>query len=87
MSDTATNIQNAVTIGSDLAVIASPIVSVYNPAAGAALALLAPVVSNFILTETQIILNLRTDMSKEDMIKALEASKSGTWNIKPLETV
>ena len=81
----AANITNGVTIASSLATLAGPIVSLYNPAAGAALTLLAPVVSNFVLTETQVIVNLRTDMSKEDMIKALQESKSASWDVKPLE--
>lgn len=86
MSDILDGIKAGITITNEMATIAAPIVSVYNPAAGAALALLAPVVSNFILSETQVIVNLRTDMTKDEMIKALQGSKSETWDVKPLET-
>lgn len=85
MSDLATNIQNGVTLAGDAAVIAAPVVAIYNPAVGAALGILAPVVENFILTETQMLMNLKADMTKDDMVKALEASKSAHWNIKPLD--
>jgi hypothetical protein len=80
------NIIQTVTVLGDAAVIAAPIVGVYNPAAGAALQIFAPLVENFILSETQIVMNLKKDTSKEDMIKLLQASMSANWNIKPLET-
>ena len=74
---------NAVTIEASLAQAAAPLVGVYNPAAGALLAMLAPalgpLVSNFILSETQVIVNLNSGMSRDDMIKALQASKSVNW--------
>ena len=79
-------ITQTVTVLGDAAVIAAPIVGLYNPAAGAALQIFAPVVENFILSETQIIMNLKKDTSKDDMIKLLQASMSANWNIKPLET-
>lgn len=85
MTDLATNIQNGVALAGDAAVIAAPIVSIYNPAVGAALGILAPVVENFILTETQMLMNLKQDMTKDDMIKALEASKSAHWGVEPLD--
>jgi hypothetical protein len=78
-----TVLANAVTIESSLAQAAAPIVGVYNPAAGALLATLAPtlgpLISSFILTETQVIVNLNSGMSRADMIKALQASKSVSW--------
>lgn len=86
MSDALTTLENGITVTSQLAQAAAPIVSIYNPAAGAALSILAPVVSSFILTETQMILNLKQEMTKEEVIKALEVSKSANWGIKPLET-
>lgn len=87
MSESTLNtLANTVTVTSQLAQAAAPIVSIYNPAAGAALSILAPVVSSFILTETQMILNLKKDMSYEEVISALEKSKSINWGIKPLET-
>lgn len=85
MSGLGTTIQNGVTLAGDAAIIAAPVVAIYNPAVGAALATLAPVVENFILTETQVLMNLKADMTKDDMVKALQASKSANWNIKPLE--
>lgn len=86
MSDALTTLENGITVTSQLAQAAAPIVSLYNPAAGAALSILAPVVSSFILSETQMILNLKQEMTKEEVMKALEASKSANWGIKPLET-
>lgn len=79
------NIENGIAITGDLAKAAAPIVSVYNPAAGAALAVLAPVVEQFLISETQILLELKKGMTREDMIEALKASTSDHWNIKPLE--
>jgi hypothetical protein len=38
---------------------------------------LAPVAEQLVMDGTKYIVNLRTNMSTEDMIKALEASKSG----------
>lgn len=86
MSELGTALVNGITLTSQLAQAAAPIVSIYNPAAGAALATLSPIVSSFILTETQIILNLKKDMTKEEVIKALEESKSSNWGITALET-
>jgi len=85
MSDLSANIQNGVAVASSLATVAAPIVAIYNPAAGAALSILAPVVSNFILSESQILITLNTEMTKEEMIKALQESKSINWGITPLE--
>ena len=80
-------ITQTVTILGDAAVVAAPIVSIYNPAAGAALQMFAPLVENFILSETQIVMNLKKDTSKDDMIKLLQASMSTNWDIKPLQTL
>lgn len=83
VSQVGASLANAVTITAELAQVAAPIVAVYNPAAGALLATLAPtlgpVVSGFVLTETQIIVNLNKDMTRDEMIKALQESKSINW--------
>jgi hypothetical protein len=83
---TGDNIITGVTILGDAATIAAPAISVYNPAVGAALQIFGPLVENFIISETQVIMNLKKDTSKEDMIKLLQSSMSANWGIKPLET-
>ena len=80
------NIIQGVTIVGSAAAMAAPVVSVYNPAVGAALQIFGPLVENFVISETQVIMNLKKDTSKEDMIKLLNESMSVNWNIKPLET-
>ena len=87
MSDTAQiaeAIKTGVTITGELAAVAAPIVSIYNPAAGAALATLAPVITSFALTQSQILLNLNTEMTREEVIEALKKSKSANWNLTSL---
>ena len=87
MSDTAQvteAIKTSVTIAGELAAVAAPIVSIYNPAAGAALATLAPVITSFALTRSQILLNLNTEMTQEEVIEALKKSKSANWNLTSL---
>lgn len=83
IQEVGTNIAAAVTVTSQAAQVAAPIVSIYNPAAGALLATLAPmlgpIISNFIISETQIIVNWNNDITKEDMIKILTESKSANW--------
>jgi hypothetical protein len=82
-----TNIANGVTITSAMAQQAAPIVSLYNPGAGALLAtlapLLGPIVADFVLTETDVFVRLNGNMSKEDMIKTLRESKSAMWGDMP----
>jgi hypothetical protein len=68
-----------VTILGTAAQAAAPIVGIYNPAAGAALGLLAPLAEKFILTELGTMVIWKTDMTKEQMIEALNASKSAMW--------
>jgi hypothetical protein len=84
MSDeTFTNIMNGIKTGTEVlstaAQVAAPIVSVFNPAAGAAMAVLAPVAEKFIVTETGVLILWKTDMTKDEMIAALNASKSELW--------
>jgi len=87
IQEVGTNIATGVTITSEMAQAAAPIVSLYNPGAGALLATLAPmlgpIVSSFVLTETGVFVNLKSSMTKDDMIKALEASKSAGWGVMP----
>lgn len=82
-----TGIQNGVTVASSLAAAAAPLVSVYNPAAGAALTILAPVVSEFVINQTQILITLNTDMTDEELKAALLKVKSANWGISALETL
>ena len=50
-------ITQTVTVLGDAAVIAAPIVGLYNPAAGAALQIFAPIVENFILSAKAPVIN------------------------------
>lgn len=79
MSDLVTDIQTGVTVSASLAEAVAPIVAIYNPGAGAAMQLLAPVAEQFILRGVQLVVDFKKDMSTDDMIKALEASKSVNW--------
>lgn len=79
------NVQDGILITGELAKAAAPIVSVYNPAAGAALAVLAPVVEQFLLSETQMLVTLKQNMTREQVMQALKDSTSDHWNVKPLE--
>lgn len=74
-----TNINRGVSIAASAAQVAAPIVAIYNPAAGAALATLAPVAERFIVNGNQMIIDLRTDMTPEELSAALTASRSGSW--------
>lgn len=89
ITNVGNNVANTVTLTSQLAQVAAPIVSIYNPAAGALLssiaATLGPIISSFIVSETEIIVKWNTDMSKDEMIKVLEASKSANWG--PVEPI
>lgn len=77
---TSEEIKNGVEIASEVAQSAAPIVSIYNPAAGAALSILAPIAEKFLINELGIIAIWKKDMTKEEMIKALEQSKSEFWH-------
>jgi len=72
-------VKTGATVLSDAAQIAAPIVSMYNPAAGLALSALAPVAEKFIMTEAGAIIIWKTNMTKDEMIAALNASKSINW--------
>ena len=84
--ENAQKVQNGVQVAAGLAQAVAPIVSIYNPAVGAALAAFAPVVSEFILTETQVIMNLQKDMTKDEMVAALQQMKGSLQALPPLET-
>lgn len=79
------NIQDGIVLTGETAKIAAPIVAMYNPAAGAALAVLAPVVERFLLSETQMLIELRQNMTREQVAEALRNSTSDHWGFKPLE--
>jgi hypothetical protein len=61
-------------------------VGLFNPAFGALLAEFGPVAESWVIKETSILMNINTSMTKEQLIDALEKSKSATWDVKPLET-
>jgi hypothetical protein len=83
IQEVGTNIATAVTITSQAAQVAAPIVAIYNPAAGALLQTLAPmlgpIVSSFVISETGILVNWNNKLTKEEMIKILTESKSVNW--------
>ena len=72
-------VKTGATVLSQVAVAAAPIVGIYNPAAGAALGVLAPVAEKFILTEAGAIIIWKQNMTRDEMIEALKASKSANW--------
>ena len=89
ITDIGVTTANTVAVTSQLAQVAAPIVSIYNPAAGALLSsistTLGPIISSFIISETEIIVKWNKDMSKDEMIKVLESSKSANWG--PVEPI
>ena len=72
-------VKTGATVLSQVAAAAAPIVGIYNPAAGAALGVLAPVAEKFILTEAGAIIIWKQNMTRDEMIEALKASKSANW--------
>jgi hypothetical protein len=82
-----TNLMNGIKTGTEVlsgvAQVAAPLVGLYNPAAGLALGALAPVAEKFIVTETGVLILWKTDMTKEEMVAALNASKSAFWPVPP----
>lgn len=72
-------VKTGATVLSQVAVAAAPIVGIYNPAAGAALGVLAPVAEKFVLTEAGAIIIWKQNMTKDEMIQALQASRSANW--------
>ena len=69
---------NAIIQGTEVtasaAALAAPIISIYNPAAGAALQVLAPFVEKFIISEAGMIIQFKS-MTIEEQKAALVASK------------
>jgi hypothetical protein len=61
-------------------------VGFFNPALGLLLTEYGPIAESWVIKETSILINLNTNMTKEQMIAALEKSKSANWNVQPLET-
>lgn len=80
---TVAALQTGVTIAATQAQLAAPIVSVFNPAAGVAMALLAPLAASFIVEAGQMVIEWRRDMTPEQMAEALNASKSANWPAPP----
>jgi hypothetical protein len=72
--DIANAIAQGAEIVGDSAAIAAPILSVYNPVAGAALAAFAPLAVKFIVTEAGIFIQYK-DMTVDEQKAALTASK------------
>ena len=83
MESTIQNIGSGVTVLATDAQIAAPIVSIFHPGAGAAMAILAPMAASFIVKSGQMIIDWRKDMTPEEMVAALNASKSANWPAPP----
>jgi hypothetical protein len=81
---TITNIQNGVEMTGQAAQLASSIISLYNPTLANAISMLAPIITSFVVKESQILINMNKDMSNAELIEALKQSKSDNWNIEPL---
>lgn len=79
-----TNIQNGVEMTGTAAQLASSVISLYNPILANAISMLAPIITSFVIKESQILINMNKDMSNEELIEALKKSKSDNWDIKPL---
>jgi len=77
------NIEQGVLLTGQMAQLAAPVVSIYNPAAGAVLSQVAPLVTQLTVIGGKIILELNRDMSREDVIRALASSRSSTWGEMP----
>jgi len=75
---TKESIANAIIQGTELtaeaAAVAAPIVAIYNPAAGAAMQVLAPLVEKFIVSEAGMVLQFKV-MTIDEQKAALTASK------------
>jgi len=77
------NIEQGVLLTGQMAQLAAPVVSIYNPAAGAVLSQVAPLVTQLTVIGGKIILELNRDMSRDDVIRALASSRSDTWGEMP----
>jgi hypothetical protein len=75
--------QSTVKIAAQDAVAMAPVVSLFNPGVGAAMTALAPVAAQFLVSSSQLIVNFRQDMTPQQMIDALTASKSVNWGAVP----
>jgi hypothetical protein len=83
-TDIETGALKGVEILGEMATIAGPIVTVFNPAIGTMLQLFGPVATKFAITETQVVINLKKDITKEEMIKLLTVAKTD-WNLQPFD--
>lgn len=72
--DIANAIIQGTEVAADAAAMAAPVVSIYNPAAGAAMQLLAPLVEKFIVSEAGMVIQFKV-MTVEEQKAALTASK------------
>jgi uncharacterized membrane protein len=80
---TTDDLKNGVTVTGETATAAAPLVALFNPAAGAALGLLAPLAEKLLVSELGAYATWKANMTKDDVIKALEASKSSLWPTPP----
>ena len=75
---TKEEIANAIIQGTEVtasaAAIAAPILALYNPAAGAALGILAPLAEKFIISEAGMVIQFKA-MTVDEQKAALTASK------------
>ena len=66
--------------------LGAPIAAVYNPALGPLLAAVGPLITSVAAKQGQIIVNIKPDITNEELIAAMEAIKSINWNLAPFET-
>lgn len=81
--DTIKQIQDGVHIASTDAILAAPIVGVFNPGIGAAMTLLTPIAENFVVGTLGLVVTFKQDMTPAQMVEALQASKSAMWPTPP----
>lgn len=74
---------DTITIAAETAEGLAPIVGIFNPAIGTAIALLTPVAATFLIKADQLVITFKQDMTREQMVEALNASKSANWPTPP----
>lgn len=79
VEEVVAGVQNGVTIAAGIAEAAAPIVAVFNPGIGAAMTLLTPIAEKFIIKGGDLIVSFRQDLTPEQLVELLKASKSVNW--------
>lgn len=76
---TIKDLENGIEVAASAAETVAPIVGIFNPGMGEAIALLTPVAATFLVKGAELVVTFRQDMTPEQMIAALELSKSKNW--------